>query len=360
MNPGGAPNTSPTSSAVAGRAGRPRALASLISFRRWSPRTTTSSGSESSPTSTGKRLDQRAGRHVERGADLLDGLGPGRVHALGRLERPGQALDRLGRGGGDLHVGGVPGVGERDVVLAGRAGRHVLVGPDAAHRPHVGLHPVPLEAGAVEDPVVGAGLEVVGGAQALLVAVEGVGVLHDELARAQDPGARPRLVPLLGLDVVRHQRQVAVGADGPGHVEGDGLLVGHGQHHLRAAPVLELEQLVDPVAAALLPQLRRGDHRHQHLQAADGVHLLADDLLGLAVRSQARRASTSTCPPRAGGSAPRGPSACARRPRRRPGPPSRSAAGSGSAGSWPPESRAGTTRDGFSTPSSVPMGQRCP
>ena len=34
-------------------------------------------------------------------------------------------------------------------------------------------------------------------------------------------------------------------------------------------------------AAALLPELRRLQHRHEHLLAADGVHLLADDLLDL-------------------------------------------------------------------------------
>ena len=45
------------------------------------------------------------------------------------------------------------------------------------------------------------------------VAVEGVGVLHDELARAQHAGARARLVALLDLEVVEDQRQVAVGAD---------------------------------------------------------------------------------------------------------------------------------------------------
>ena len=46
-----------------------------------------------------------------------------------------------------------------------------------------------------------------------LVAVEAVGVLHRELAGAQDAGARPRLVAFLGLKVVEDQRQVPVGAD---------------------------------------------------------------------------------------------------------------------------------------------------
>ena len=103
------------------------------------------------------------------------------------------------------------------------------------------------------------------------------------------PGARARLVALLGLEVVEDLRQVAVGAHLARDVEGDALLVGHREHQVGAAAVLELEQLVDVVAAGALPQLRRLQHRHQHLLRADRVHLLADDLLDLAVRPPAGR-----------------------------------------------------------------------
>ena len=157
---------------------------------------------------------------------------------------PGSPSPQLGH----LDVGGVAGR-QRDLVLAGRAGRHVLVGAGAAHHPDVGLDPVPAQPAAVEDPRVGAGLQLVGARQPLLVAVEGVGVLHRELARAQDAGARSRLVALLGLDVEEHQRQVAVGAHLARDVRRDALLVRHRQDHRRPLAVLELEQLVDRVAA---------------------------------------------------------------------------------------------------------------
>ena len=128
-------------------------------------------------------------------------------------------------------------------------------------------------------------VELVGAVQALAIAVEAVGVLHDELARAQHPGARPRLVALLGLEVVQQLGQVAVGADLAGDVEGEVLLVRHRQHELGPAPVLELEHLVDVVAPAGPPQLSGLEHRHQHLPAADGVQLLAHDLLHPPVRA---------------------------------------------------------------------------
>ena len=64
-----------------------------------------------------------------------------------------------------------------------------------------------------------------------------------------------------------------------GDVEGERLLVGHRQHVVGALAVLELEQLVDLVAARAAPELRRLQDRQQHLLAADRVHLLADDRL---------------------------------------------------------------------------------
>src|SRR3712207_8546974 len=62
-----------------------------------------------------------------------------------------------------------------------------------AHHPHVGLDSVPLQARAVEDAVVGRDVELVGALQPLGIPVEGVGVLHDELPRAQHSGPRARL-----------------------------------------------------------------------------------------------------------------------------------------------------------------------
>jgi hypothetical protein len=96
-------------------------------------------------------------------------------------------------------------------------------------------------------------------------------------SRPQDPRARAGLVALLGLEVVEDQRQVAVGAHDLGHVGGDDLLVRHREDQIRALAVVQLEQLVDAVAARALPQLGGQQDRHQQLVPADRVHLLAHD-----------------------------------------------------------------------------------
>jgi hypothetical protein len=228
-----------------------------------------------------QRFDQGAGGDAELLRHRLHRGQTGRAHLLRGRQRRRQ-LDLLSLGGGDLDVRRVS-RRDRDLVLAGRAGGHELVGAGAAHHPDVGLDPVPAQAAAVEDPCVGACLQLVGRRQALLVAVEGVGVLHRELARAQDARARARLVALLGLDMEDHQRQAAVGADLAPHVQRHRLLVGQRQHHRRPLSVLELEQLLDPIAPRLLPRLGGLQHRHQHLLAADRLHLLADDRLDLAL-----------------------------------------------------------------------------
>jgi hypothetical protein len=230
-----------------------------------------------------ERLQQRAARDPELARDRLDGRRPRGVDPARRRLRIGQR-HRLRLGDRNVHVGGVAGR-ERHVVLARRTGRHVLVRAGAPHHPDVGLHAVPAQPRAVEDPLVRADVLVVADLQALGVAVDGVGVLHDELARAQDPRARARLVALLRLEVVEDERQVAVGAHELRDVQRDDLLVRHGEDEVGVAAVVQAEQLRSDrlVAAAALPRLGREQHRHEHLLPADRVDLLAHDLHGALV-----------------------------------------------------------------------------
>jgi hypothetical protein len=82
--------------------------------------------------------------------------------------------------------------------------------------------------------------------------------------------------------VVPELRQFPVRADLAG-VERERLLVGEGQEELPPGPIGHVEELGNPVAPRRLPQLDRGQQWAEELLPADCVHLLADDLLHLAV-----------------------------------------------------------------------------
>src|SRR5207245_986250 len=86
----------------------------------------------------------------------------------------------------------------------------------------------------------------------LLVPIERVRVFHDELADADEPAARPRLVPVLDREVVPDLRQLLVRANLP-RVEGERLLVRHRKDEAPAGPIGDAEDLRE-VAAGLLPQ----------------------------------------------------------------------------------------------------------
>ena len=127
--------------------------------------------------------------------------------------------------------------------------------------------------------------------EAGVVDVEGVGVLHDELAAAQQAGAGTRLVAVLRLDLVDRERQVLVRRVEVLHHEGEHLLVRGTEQVVGALAVLEPEDAVavlGPAAGGLvgLAGQQRGERQ---LLGADRVHLVADDLLDPAQHPQAER-----------------------------------------------------------------------
>ena len=204
------------------------------------------------------------GRRVERGPLVDD-----RLHRLGAVE-----VDILGR---RL---------EREIVavaehlaLAGRGENDELVAEVAADRAGFGPHRNGGEAEAGEGAQVGGELLVVGMARAGLVEVEGVGVLHQEFARAHHAEARPHLVAELPLDVIEIERQILVGAHRRAEDFGDHLLVGRPVQHVAVVPVADAQHLlaVIVVAPGFAPEIGRLDGRHQDLDRAGAVLLLADD-----------------------------------------------------------------------------------
>jgi hypothetical protein len=118
------------------------------------------------------------------------------------------------------------------------------------------------------------------------IAVERVRVLHDELADAEQPAARPGLVALLRREVVPGLRELPVRLN-LARVEGHRLLVRQREDERPTRVVLELEHLRDRDAARFLPQLGWCQDGAEHLLPADRVHLLADDLDDLLVHAPA-------------------------------------------------------------------------
>ena len=157
--------------------------------------------------------------------------------------------------------------------------------------PDVGAHRDRLQAEPREGAEIGDEHAVVGLPRALEVEVEGIGVLHQELAAAHDAEARPHLVAELPLDVVEVERQVAVGAHVGAKDVGDHLLVGRPVEHVALVPVDDAQHLlaVVVVAAALAPEIGRLDRRHQHFERPCPVLLLAHDLLDLLQDAEAER-----------------------------------------------------------------------
>lgn len=226
---------------------------------------------------------------VEHLHEGLDGGGVRRGDDLGS----GHLGEVHGCGLGHLHgldVGGIPGLVADEGVLADLADRQELLRRGAAHGAGRRLDDDVVEAEAVEDPDVGRAVGVVGLLQTFVGDVEGVGVLHDELAATQQPGTGASLVAVLRLDLVDRQRQVLVGAVEILDGEGEHLLVGGAEQQVGALAVLEPEEVV----AVLRPPAGRlvGLARQQRGEAqllADPVHLLADDALDAAQHREPER-----------------------------------------------------------------------
>ena len=201
------------------------------------------------------------------GAPLANPTGQG--HGLGR------------QGDGPLLVGGVGAVATgEDQVFAGVGGHHELLAGGAADGAAVGLDRHGPQAAAAEDAPVGLVHGAIGGLQAGLVGVEGIGVLHDELAPPHQAKPRPDLIAEFGLDLIEIHRQLPVGAQQIRRQGGDHLLMGGAQPQVATLAILQVEH--DPLAvgvagpaAAALPELGGLQLGQQGFQGAGGIELLA-------------------------------------------------------------------------------------
>ena len=177
------------------------------------------------------------------------------------------------------------------LALAGRRQNDELVAEVAADRAGLRPHRNGGQAEPRERAQVSGELLVVGMARARLIEVEGIGVLHQKLARAHHAEARPHFVAELPLDVIEIERQILVGAHRGAEDLGDHLLVGRAVQHVAIVPVADAQHLlaVIVVAPGFAPEVGRLDGRHQDLDRAGAVLLLADDGADLVQHPDAER-----------------------------------------------------------------------
>jgi hypothetical protein len=175
-----------------------------------------------------------------------------------------------------------------DEVFAGVGVDHELLRLRAAHGAGVCFDGHKLQSAASKDAAIDGVVQVEALVEAGFVDVEGVSVLHGELADAQQAGFGAGLVAELGLDLVPDLRKLLVAAQLAARDGGHDLFVGHAEAEIGALAVLEAKHGVahDGPAAGLLPRLARQEGGEKEL-LADGVHLFADDGDDLVERSLA-------------------------------------------------------------------------
>ena len=144
---------------------------------------------------------------------------------------------------------------------------------------------------AGEGAQVGHEHPVVGLARILLAKIEGIGVLHEKFAAPHHAEARPDLVAELPLDMIEDARQVLVGLHRVAEDRRDQLLIGWSVEHFALVSVRDAQHLfaIVLIAATFPPQLGALDSRHEELDRAGAVLLLAYDLLDLAENAIAQR-----------------------------------------------------------------------
>ena len=191
---------------------------------------------------------------------------------------------------GDVLVGQIAVGGFEVEALADLGVGDELVTVFAADVAAVGGDDLDGQAEAAEDgqvSVAHAGVDLV----ELLGRREAVGVLHDELAQAQQPAAGPQLVAELHAELVEVERQVAVAEIELADQVDEHLLGRAAEGEARAAAVLELHQLEADagVAVGFPPKLQGVEDRRRRLLGAGLVHFPADDLHQLELEPPAQR-----------------------------------------------------------------------
>ena len=121
--------------------------------------------------------------------------------------------------------------------------------------------------------------------------VEGIAILHQELAAPHHAETRSDLVAELGLDLVQVQGQLAIALDFLTDEIGDHLFMRRSDNKLALMAILEAQQLRTILLAAtrFLPQFKGLHCRHQHFEGTGAIHFIAHDRFHLAQGAKPQR-----------------------------------------------------------------------
>lgn len=181
-----------------------------------------------------------------------------------------------------------------DAVLAVVRRTHEFVRGVAADRAALGFDRQVFETAAGEDAAVRAVHRLIGLVQRFERRVKAVGVLHQELAGAEDSEPRTLFVAEFRLNLKQVQRQLAVAADELRDEIGDDFFVRRAEGEVGLAVASALLPIEQDVAEGFLAtgadeevdRLQRG---HVDFDGPGGFHLLADNGFGFSQSLPAQR-----------------------------------------------------------------------
>ena len=243
-------------------------------------------------------VDQRLDKFFARQLEILGHFGDAFLSRRGNFFQLGRHFGDVAPGGASgfdfrlFHVGGIiAGIAAYDGVFAGLREHLKFMGLTSSDRAGVRFNGAKAQTATAEDPLIGLVHVVVFPAAVFDIRVKTVSVLHDEFATAHQAEAGPWFVAKFCLNLIKIERQLAIGAHGTAHQIGDDFFVGRTETEVALIAIFETQELftVHLPSAALLPKFRRRRDRHEQLLGARPVHFLADNLLDLANDAQRQR-----------------------------------------------------------------------
>ncbi|OIQ76904.1 hypothetical protein GALL_414110 [mine drainage metagenome] len=168
---------------------------------------------------------------------------------------------------------------EKHLGLAGRGQHEEFMRVVAANRARGRAHRDCRQAHTFIGPQIADHVAVVGVQRGIAVHVEGIAVLHQELAPAHHTKARTHLVAEFPLDVIKRQRQLLVAFHVRAEDVGDHLFVGRAIQHLALMAVRDAQHFfaVVVITPRLAPQIGRLQRGHQQRNVPRACLLFVHD-----------------------------------------------------------------------------------